>query len=120
MECSEPLIYGNGYPEDGEYISGLFPFDEIAELKEMEAWDMSSTKMKSVIEKLHVEVMSKGKMVKKNLKYKLYNWLIYKPFIKSAHARKHELGTSSSLDDNSLSKFIKYKLNMISLIYSIR
>lgn len=54
VECSEPLIYGNAYPEDGEYISGLFKEEDIADLKESDTWDICAGKMKSVIEKLHV------------------------------------------------------------------
>jgi hypothetical protein len=28
------LIYGNGYPEDGEYISGMFAAEDMSELKD--------------------------------------------------------------------------------------
>lgn len=73
MECSEPLIYGSAYPEDEEFISGLFPASSLDELKEFEAWSACSTKIKAVIEKLHTEMFNKGRMVKKNLKYKLYH-----------------------------------------------
>ena len=71
--------------------------------------------MKSVIEKLHVEVANKGKMVKKNLKYKLYNWFLHKLDLAIQNLI---LSARQSLDPQNISPintkfdrtFIKFKL----------
>ena len=73
MECSEPLIFGEEYPEDKELISGLLSEDQVKPLKSIEFWSESREKLKSVIEKVHEEMMLKMKLMRKNLKYKVYN-----------------------------------------------
>ena len=42
-------------------------------MKELNAWEDSKEKVKKIIEKIHEGMLGKAKMMRKNLKYKLYH-----------------------------------------------
>ncbi len=76
-ECCEPLVFNSEKYEQGEYISGMIDrqvFDEMLESEQnADKWEQIRDTFKSVVEKLYTQMREKGKMLKSNLKFKMYN-----------------------------------------------